>query len=322
MAEQRVTSRVGSRTLSLSNLEKVLWPRDGYTKGDLIAYYERIAPYALAHLKDRPLTLQRYPNGIDGEAFFEKQVPRGMPDWIARVTVPTPGGSRSEVTFPVCNDAPSLVYMANLAAIVLHIWTSRVGALEEPDFVIFDLDPGEQCTLRTLATVTLAIRDLLAEIGLKGLVKTTGGYGLHLVLPLATGYSYETAKIFAELVARHAADELGDLVTLTRTVAKRPQSAVYIDYVQVGLGKTIVAPYSVRARDGAPVSTPLVWSEVEAFARRRTPTAPADTFAKYTIRTTSKRLDREGDLWGGKAWKGQQLEAAIAEAQRRWVPQP
>lgn len=316
MAEQRVTTRVGSRTLSLSNLDKILWPRDGYTKRDLIGYYERVAPYAVPHLKDRPLTLQRYPNGIDGEAFFEKQMPRGMPDWVDRVTVPTPGGSRSQVTFPLCNDTPSLVYMANLAAIVLHIWTSRVHALEEPDFVIFDLDPGEKCTLRTLATVTLYVRDALESMGLKALVKTTGGYGLHLVLPLAAGYSYETAKVFAELVARQAADELGDLVTLARTIAKRPQDAVYIDYVQVGLGKTIVAPYSVRARDAAPVSTPLRWAEVEGFARRRAAIAPADEFAKYTIRTIAKRLEREGDLWGAKAWKGQRLEAAIAKRQR------
>jgi bifunctional non-homologous end joining protein LigD len=318
MAEARVSARVGSRTLSLSNLAKVLWPRDGYTKGDLISYYENVAPYALAHLKDRPLTLQRYPNGIDGQQFFEKQMPRGTPDWIDRVTVPTPGGSRSHVTFLVCDDAPSLVYVANLATIVLHIWTSRVGALEEPDFVIFDLDPGEKCTLKTLTAVTLTVRGLLEAIGLKPLVKTTGGYGVHVVVPLASGYSYDTAKIFAELVARRAAGELGELATLQRTIAKRPQSAVYIDFVQVGQGKTIVAPYSVRARDGAPVSTPLDWSEVEAFARRRTAAMPADEFAKYTIATAPKRLEREGDLWGAKRWKKQRLEPAIAKAQRLW----
>lgn len=318
MAQPRVTTRVGARTLSLSNLDKVLWPRDGYTKGDLIDYYKRVAPYAVPHLQRRPLTLQRYPNGIDGAAFFEKQMPRGTPEWIDRVTVPTPGGSRSHVTFVVCDDMPSLVYLANLATIVLHIWTSRIPALDEPDFVIFDLDPGEKCTLRTLATVTLAVRDLLAQIGLKPLVKTTGGYGLHVIVPLASGYSYDTAKVFAELVARRAAGELRELVTLTRTIAKRPQSAVYIDYVQVGHGKTIVAPYSVRARDAAPVSTPLDWAEVEALERRRGAVAPADEFAKYTIATTPKRLDREGDLWGPKHWKKQRLEPAIGKARRLW----
>ena len=319
MAEQRVSARVGSRTLSLSNLDKILWPRDGYTKGDLIAYYESVAPVAVPHLKGRPLTLQRYPNGIDGGDFFEKQIPKGMPDWVDRVTIETTGGSRPEVTFVVCNDAPSLVYLANLAAIVLHIWTSREEALDEPDFIVFDLDPGETCTLKTLTTVALHVRDLLTEIGLKPLVKTTGGYGLHVVVPLAAGYSYETAKIFAEVLARRAADGLGERVTLARMVAKRSQSAVYIDYVQVGQGKTIVAPYSVRARDGAPVSTPLHWSEVESFGRRRGTILPADAFAAYTIRSTPDRLAAEGDLWGSKQWKKQRLEAAIAKAQRLWA---
>lgn len=223
------------------------------------------------------------------------------------------------MTFPICNDEPSLVYFANLAAIVLHVWTSRRGALDEPDFVLFDLDPGERCTLPTLATVALTVRDLLAQIDLKALVKSTGGYGLHVVVPLAAGYSYDTAKLFAEIVARHAAAQLGDRASLQRTVAKRSPSAVYLDYVQVGLGKTLVAPYSVRARDQAPVSTPLHWEEVEAFARRRSPAMPADEFAKYTIVTTPKRLAREGDLWGGRFWKKQRLEAPSAKAQRLWA---
>ncbi|HEY2474251.1 MAG TPA: non-homologous end-joining DNA ligase [Candidatus Cybelea sp.] len=318
-ASQRQDVRVGTKTLSLSNLDKVLWPRDGYAKRDLIGYYQSVAPQAIAHLKNRPLTLQRYPNGIDGPAFFEKQMPKGMPEWIERVTVPTPGGTRSEVTFPLCNDEPSLVYFANLAAIVLHVWTSAVPELDEPEFVLFDLDPGEKCTLATLAKVTLTIRDLLQTVGLKSLVKTTGGYGLHVVVPLAAGYSYETAKVFAEIVARAAAAQLKTAATLQRTIAKRPQEAVYIDYVQVGLGKTIVSPYSVRARDGAPVSTPLEWEEVEAFGRRRSATAPADEFAKYTIRSVPSRVARDGDLWGAKRWKKQRLEGPSAKAARLWA---
>lgn len=317
-AAQRVEVRVGDRTLSLSNLDKVLWPRDGYTKGDLIEYYRSVARVLVPHLRKIPLTLQRYPNGIDGAQFFEKQTPRGMPDWIDRIAVPTPGGRQRETTFPICNDEPSLVYFANLAAIVLHVWTSQVPTLDEPDYVLFDLDPGERCTLRTLATVALGFRDLLKEIGLQPLVKTTGGFGVHVVVPLAAGYSYDSAKIFAEIVARRAAGELGDLTTLQRAIAKRRDDAVYIDFVQVGMGKTIVPPYSVRARDRAPVSTPLRWEEVEAFARRRGKALPADEFAKYTIATTAGRLKREGDLWSGAAWKRQKLERASAAAARRW----
>jgi bifunctional non-homologous end joining protein LigD len=313
-----VTETVGTHRLSLSNLDKVLWPRDGYTKGDLIDYYRSVAGVIIPYLKERPLTLQRYPDGIDGFSFFEKRLPKGVPDWIARVTTSAAEGGK-KVTYVVCNDEATLVYVANLASILLHAWTSRVNSLDEPDFVFFDVDPGEKCTLKTLATVTLGIRDALAAIGLQALVKTSGGMGLHVFVPLAAGYSYESAKLFAELLARRVASELGDLVTLERSVAKRNPAAVYLDFVQVGRGKTYVVPYSVRARDGAPVSTPLEWPEVEAFARKRGTAAPSEEFAKFTIRTTAKRLKSRGDLWSGTAWKKQRLETAIARAQSRWA---
>lgn len=317
MSPERVPVTVGSHRLSFSNLDKVLWPRDGYTKGDLIDYYRSIAGVIVPYLKDRPLTLQRYPDGIDGFSFFEKRLPKGVPDWVDRVTASSAEGGK-KVTYVVCNDEATLAYVANLASIVLHAWTSRVKSLDEPDFVFFDVDPGESCTVKTLATVTLGIRDALAAIGLNALVKTSGGMGLHAFVPLADGYTYETAKLFAELLARHVAGRLGDAVTLERAIAKRNPSAVYLDFVQVGRGKTYVVPYSVRARDGAPVSTPLDWSEVEALARKRGSSRPADAFAAYTIRTTAKRLQSRGDPWSGAAWKKQRLEGAIARAQKLW----
>lgn len=318
MTSERVNMKVGSQTLSVSNVDKVLWPRDGYTKGDLIDYYNAVAPWMVPHLKDRPLTLERYPNGIDASSFFEKQMPKGTPDWVDRVTIHKPEGRRDKIDYVVCNDAPSLVYLANLAAMILHIWTSRVETLDEPDFVLFDLDPGEECTLKTLANVALGVRKLLADVGLPSLIKTTGGYGVHLVVPLAEGYTYDTAKIFAEIVAHRTAEALGDEVTLNRTIAKRSQKAVYFDYVQVGRGKTIVAPYSVRARDKAPVSMPLHWSEMEAYARKRGTTSGYEEFAAFNIRTAIARLKKEGDLWSGKAWKKSRLEPALVKAQKLW----
>ncbi len=314
---ERTPVTVGSRRLSFSNLDKVLWPRDGYTKGDLIEYYRAVAGVILPYLNERPLTLQRYPDGIDGFSFFEKHLPKGVPDWVDRVTASSAEGGK-KVTYVVCNDEPTLAYVANLAAIVLHAWTSRVQTLDDPDFVFFDVDPGEKCTLKTLATVTLAIRDTLEGIGLKSLVKTSGGMGLHVFVPLAEGYTYETAKLFAELLARQVAHNLGSAVTLERTVSKRDPKAVYLDYVQVGRGKTYVVAYSVRARDGAPVSTPLEWDEVEAFARKRGATMPEDAFAAFTMRTAPKRLKSRGDPWAGAAWKKQRLEGAIARAQTTW----
>lgn len=317
MAEKRTDVRVENRTLSLSNLDKVLFPRDGYTKRDLISYYNSVASHIVPYLEDRPLTLERFPNGIASGSFFEKNAPQGMPQWVHRVTLDSPGGRHAKITYVLCNDAPTLVYLANLAAIVLHIWTSRVGSLAEPDFVLFDLDPGERCTLKTLATVTLALRDALVEIGLSPLVKTSGGMGLHVVVPLAAGHTYDQAKVFAELVARHVGRICGDAVTLERMIAKRRDEAVYIDYVQVGRGKTLVAPFSVRARDGAPASWPLDWSEVEAFRRSRTP-VPADAFGKYTIRTVPKALDREGDRWSGRSWKRAKLARIVERVRKLW----
>lgn len=319
MSAKRTDVVVSGRTLSVSNLDKVLFPRDGITKGDLIEYYRRVSPSLLPHLRNYPLTLQRYPDGIDAQSFFEKHLPRGLPDWVDRVALTSPEGTREETTYMLCNDEPTLVWVANLASIVLHVWTSHVPSIEDPDYVFFDLDPGEQCTLKILARVALAMRDVLEDIGLTSLVKTSGGMGLHVVAPLAPGYDYDAAKVFAEAVASELARREPEMVTLERSLKRRDQSLVYLDYLQVGRGKTIVSAYSVRARDGAPVSTPLDWSEVEAFARKRGG-APEQTFAQFNMHTTPKRLEREGDLWSGRAWKKQRLEPAIAKAQKRWAP--
>jgi bifunctional non-homologous end joining protein LigD len=318
MATVRVPVTVDNRELSLSNLDKVLFPRDGYTKGDLISYYRGVSPWLLPYLRDCPLTLQRYPDGVDGPSFFEKHLPKGLPDWAARASLTSPEGTRAKTTYMLCNDEATLTFVANLGSIVLHVWTSHVETIEEPDYVFFDLDPGEQCTIKTLAAVALEVRDLLTSIGLTTLVKTSGGMGLHVVVPLAAGYTYDAAKMFAEIVAHRLAQEDATRISLERSLVKRDQSAVYFDFLQVGRGKTIVSAYSVRARDGAPVSTPLAWDEVEAFARKRSG-VPADTFAAFNLKTTPKRLARDGDLWAGKAWKKQRLEPAIAKAQKQWT---
>lgn len=301
-----------------SNLDKVLWPRDGYTKGDLIAYYRSVARWLLPYLKDRPLTLERYPNGIDAQSFYAKRIPQGYPDWAGRATIERSHDEDEAITYVVCDDERTLAYLANLAAIVLHPWISRVNSIDEPDYVLFDLDPGDTCALRTLARVALGVRDALEEIGLHPLVKTSGATGLHVILPLAVGYSYETVKTFAEAVAHRVAGALGDAVTLVRAIAKRPQDAVYFDYQQVGRGKTLVPPYVVRPRDGAPVSVPLTWGDVEAYARSRV-AQPWKAFGEFTIANVPQRLERDGDPWGGKAWRPARLEKAVALARKRWA---
>jgi bifunctional non-homologous end joining protein LigD len=317
-AATKETVTVGGRSLALSNRDKVLWPQDGYTKGDLIAYYRAVAPLALPHLIGRPLTLQRYPNGIDGPSFFEKNASKSLPDWIPTVTVDSEHGRHDTVRFMLCNDEATLVYVANLAAIVLHVWTSHAGALDTPEFVFFDLDPDPGCTLATLAKTAVALRETLASVGLSALVKSSGGSGLHVAVPLLPQYSYEICKGFAELAARTLHARHPETTTLERSPAKRPAGTVYLDYVQVGRGKTLVAPYSVRARAGAPVSMPLSWDEVEAMGRKRTKETESQ-FARFNLKNAGSRLDVTGDLWGPAAWTEQPLEPALEKARDVWT---
>ncbi|MDQ2664031.1 MAG: non-homologous end-joining DNA ligase [Candidatus Eremiobacteraeota bacterium] len=306
---------IGGRTIALSNPDKVLWPRDGYTKGDLVAYYRTVAKWILPHLQDRPLTLQRYPDGIDGPSFFEKQAPKAAPSWARTISIPSSGGKRSHIAYLVCDDEATLAFVANLASIVLHVWTSRAQELDNPDYVLFDLDPWEGCTLKTLAAVALQVRETIESIGLKPLVKTSGSSGLHVVIPLVPEYDYEPIKVFAEVIARQVAQAVPELTTLERMTAKRKKGTVYLDYVQVGQGKTLVPPYAVRAVDGACVSMPLDWSEVEALARKRSG-QPEDASAPWTIKTAPVRLAKRGDPWSGKGWKPARLEKAITKAQK------
>ena len=309
---------IDGHAVALSNQDKVLFPRDGYTKGDLVQYYRAVAPAILPYLHGAPLTMERYPDGIDAtRAFWEKQMPRFTPDWVHRVETEPSTGEKRKVTFVVCEDEATLVWVANLAAIALHVWTSREPDLDRPDLVLFDLDPGERCPLARLAKVALAFRDELAAIGLHPLVKTTGGMGLHVVLPLAPQYDYDHAKGLAELVARRVQAVLPDDTTLERTIKKRPEDLVYLDWVNVGKGKTYVAPYSVRPRDGAPVSMPLVWDEVEAMRRKRAKETTAE-MRRWTIATVPKLLATSGDPWQNEGWKAQPLEKALQRARSLW----
>ncbi|MGH7729528.1 MAG: non-homologous end-joining DNA ligase [Vulcanimicrobiaceae bacterium] len=311
------TLEIGGHSLVLSNRNKLLWPADAISKGDLIDYYRAVAPSMLPHLRGRPLTLERYPNGIDEASFFEKHAPRGLPAWIPTLRVPSDSGRHAPIDFILCNDEAALVYVANLAAIVLHVWTSHEGALDRPEFLFFDLDPDQTCTVGRLGSVALAVRATLTELGLAPVVKSSGGSGLHLAVPLALEYEYEFCRGFAELIARRVHERVPEATTLERMPAKRPSGTVYLDYVQVGKGKTLVAPYSVRPRAGAPVSTPLEWPEIEALARKRTRGTEAE-FARYTLKNIPKRLAERGDLWSGAHWKPQKLERALGRAQKLW----
>lgn len=296
--------------------EKVLFPGDGYTKADLAAYYAAVAATMLPYLAGRPLSLQRYPDGIEKLSFFEKNVGRGAPDWLSTLTV-TGADDGAPVRYIVCDDRQTLAYLANLAAITLHVWTSRAGALDEPDFVFFDLDPGERCPLRRLASVALRLRSELEAIGLRPLVKTSGGSGFHVLVPLGPGFGYDVVKAFGELVAHRLADVLPGDVTLERSTKRRPPAAVYFDFVQIGRGKTIVAPYSVRAVPGAPVSMPIDWREVEKASRSRAPDTRA-LFLAWTLKTAPAWLRRRGDAWKGAMRRPRSFENAVKAIRAKW----
>ncbi|HLN47214.1 MAG TPA: non-homologous end-joining DNA ligase, partial [Magnetospirillaceae bacterium] len=313
--EKRATT--GSGVPALTNLDKVLWPADGYTKGDLIKYYLSVAPWLLPYLKDRPLTTQRFPNGINGVSFFEKQAPRGAPDWVETVSVPSTYGKRSKIDYVVCNDERTLAWLSNLAAITLHAWISRIGSLSSPDFCLLDLDPQAGCSLATLAKVALRLRDELEALGIAPAVKTSGGKGLHVMWRLAPDYDYAEIRRFTELTATRLAAVMGDAITLERSIKKRKRGSVYIDWAQVGEGKTIVMPFVVRPRPKAPVSWPLAWSDVARMARSRAPDIFAEA-ARWNIKTVPALLVKNGDAWKEALRKPQRLEPALKKARTAW----
>jgi bifunctional non-homologous end joining protein LigD len=253
---------VGGRTLKLSNLDKVLYPQTGFAKGQVIDYYHRIAPALLTHLRNRPLTLKRYPDGVDGESFYEKNCPKFRPDWFRTVAIPS-GVRQADINYCVVDDLPSLIWVANLAALELHASLSLATELEQPTALAFDLDPGPPADALTCARVALLIREVLVHFGLQGFVKTSGSKGLQLYVPLNGKVTYDQTKGFALAVARLLEQQHPDLVTHEMKKEKRP-GKVFIDWSQNDKHKTTISVYSLRARERPTVSTPVRWEEVEA----------------------------------------------------------
>jgi bifunctional non-homologous end joining protein LigD len=245
----------------LTNLAKVFWPDEGYTKGDLIAYYERVAPLLLPYLRDRPLVLTRYPDGITGKSFYQKDAPPFVPPWIRTVRIHADEADR-DIAYLVVDEADALRYVINMGTIPLHLWASRVQSLDRPDWLVLDLDP-KGAPFADVIRIALVIRGLLRELGLSSFVKTSGATGLHVLLPLGARYSYEDARRFAHLLATLAVQQAPEIATVTRAIRSR-EGKVYVDWGQNVRGQTIAAPFSARPRSGATVSCPLRWEEVAA----------------------------------------------------------
>jgi bifunctional non-homologous end joining protein LigD len=270
------------KTVTFSNLHKVFWPAEKYTKGDMIEYYRGIARWLLPYLRNRPVVLTRFPDGIEGKSFYQKDAPDFAPEWLRTVPIWSNDTERF-IRYFVCDDEESLLYLANSGTIPLHIWASRVGSLELPDWCVIDLDPKEAPFIEVVRSAQVLHR-ICEEIRLPNYVKTTGKTGLHILIPLGRQMTYEQSRTLGELLARLVIREKRDTTTITRVINKRGEK-VYMDYLQNRYGQLIVAPFSVRPLPGAPVSMPLTWDEV---------TDDLDP-ARFTIKTAIERMQSLGD---------------------------
>jgi bifunctional non-homologous end joining protein LigD len=288
---EKVPVQVEGRTLALSNLDKVLYPAVGFTKAEVIDYYSRVAPVLLPHLRDRALTRKRYPDGVDGQVFFEKNAPRGTPDWVRTVRLPSPGSSkgRETIDYVVCDDLPTLVWTANLAALELHTHMWKVMRTKDearpPDMVVFDLDPGAPATVVECCEVALHLRERLRADGLEPVAKTSGSKGLQLYARAPKG---EDTHAYAKAVAQQAEKDLPQLVVHRMAKDLRP-GKVLVDWSQNSTAKTTVTVYSLRARETPTVSTPVTWDEVEACR------SPADLV--FRSDDVLARVEELGDLF-------------------------
>jgi bifunctional non-homologous end joining protein LigD len=295
--------RKGRRELRLSNLDKPFWPEEGITKGDLLRYYRAVAPVLVPHLKDRPFTMRRYPHGAYGEAFFQKDAPKHMPDWIptfhALVSTRDSARTKKWIDFPLVNDELALLWMVNMGCIDMNAWYSRVDRPDRPDFVLFDLDPTPEVPWQQTIEVALILKDLLDALELESFPKTSGGKGFHVLVPLDRRSTYEDSRQFAEIVAGAIARTHPKLATTEWSKARR--RGVLIDSNQNGEGKTIASAYSVRPKPNAPVSTPLRWDEVN---ERLNPSI-------YTMPVVLERVRTHGDLYAGVLTTRQSLGKAL-----------
>jgi bifunctional non-homologous end joining protein LigD len=301
---KEATCRIGAHTLKFTNLKKVFYPDEGYTKRDVLNYYDAVSSLILPHLKDRPLSLKRYPNGIKEQFFFQKDTPDSFADWLRTEWIDSEHNGRP-LRYVFAEDRASLLYLVNLGCIDQNPAESRMATLDNPDYVLIDLDPQE-CPFDLIVEAALLVKRILDRIGLEGYPKTTGGDGMHVYIPLEPIYSFEEARNFAELISRLVVAERRDLFTTPRSVAKRQKNRVYFDYLQIGKSKTIAAPYVLRAYPGAPVATPLEWDEVR---RGLLPT-------QFTIANALQRFAAKGDLFAGVLNRPQRLDDALEKLEK------
>jgi bifunctional non-homologous end joining protein LigD len=290
-APDKTTVQVGDRRLAVTNLGKILYPQTGFTKGEVLDYYARVAPVLLPHLQGRPLTRKRYPSGVDGPSFFEKNAPRGTPEWVRTVTLPVPGSTKNRETidFVIVDELATLVWTANLASLELHVPQWKVGpsgGVQDPDLLVLDLDPGPPATIVECCEVALLLREILEADDLTGYPKTSGSKGMQIYAPIRSTPDDDT-RAYAHALARRLEKQRPDLVVSDMTKALR-HGKVLVDWSQNAAAKTTIAPYSLRARPEPTVSTPITWDEVRACR------SPAELV--FLPPQVLNRIERDGDL--------------------------
>ncbi|HXA00809.1 MAG TPA: non-homologous end-joining DNA ligase, partial [Cytophagaceae bacterium] len=295
---KEVLIRIDSHLLKLTNLDKIYWPEEGYTKGDMIRYYEKISDYILPYLKDRPESLRRSPEGVNGFSFFQKDMPATTPEWIFQKKIWSES-NEAYINYMFCQDKASLIYMANLGCIEINPWNSRLNNLNKPDYIVIDLDP-QDVSFNEVIRVAQAVKEVLDRVGIEGYCKTSGSRGLHVYIPMNAKYDYDQAKNFAHLIAGFTHDLVPDITSLERVPAKR-KNKVYIDFLQNRAGQTLAAPYCLRPKPSAKVSTPLKWDEVKEGLDP----------AEFNIKTIFGRLEKTGDTFKAILGKGIDLDKAL-----------
>jgi DNA ligase D len=281
--------RVGRREVKVTNLDKVFFPEPGLTKGDLIRYYLDVAPSVLHHVRNRPMQMKRYPNGVEGEFFYQKRVPVPHPDWLETTHIGFPSGRTAD--FPVCQDAASLAWIVNLGCIELHTWHSRVADIERPDYLLIDLDPSEGNPWEFVREIALVVKEVMDELDLHSFPKTSGATGLHILAPIKPELRFSAVRDLAKALAQEVVRRIGDEDVATTTWKVADRTGVFVDYGQNARDRTIACAYSIRPTPDARASAPMRWEEV----------GKSDP-ARFTLQTMPARVAQVGDLMQGM-WK-------------------
>lgn len=291
--------------VELTNTGKLYWPDEGITKGELLAYYESMHKFILPYLRKRPMSLKRNPNGVNDQGFYHKDAGDIAPDWMETADIHAESTNKI-ISYLVCNDLNSLLFIANLGCIEMNPWNSTVTKLDKPDYMVMDIDPSEKNSFEEVVDTALVVRDVCERAGISTYCKTSGASGLHVYIPCNKKYDYDTVRDLARIIATLVQEQLPGTTTLERSLSKRKKNQIYVDFLQNSRGQTLASAYSARPRPGATVSTPLEWKEVKHGLHP----------SMFTIKNIRKRVEKKGDLFRPVLGRGINIPGALKKLER------